>query len=169
MNEITNVASRRLDRFPQYEFLASGEIISLLHKAPRKLAGMKCGNYLAVSLKCKNGTREKIYIHRAIAEAFHGPCPDGMECRHLNGDSSDNRPSNLKWGTRRENARDRITHDTASIGERHGQAKLTAKNVSEMRRIRSETGKSFREIADDFGVSTMTAHRAITGSLWRTS
>ena len=36
-------------------------------------------------------------------EAFVGPRPEGNEVLHLNGNPSDNRLENLKYGTRREN------------------------------------------------------------------
>lgn len=65
-------------------------------------------------------------VHRMVCEAFHGPCPDGMECRHVNGDPADNRAENLAWGTRLENQRDRLRHATCNSGERNGRAKITA-------------------------------------------
>jgi hypothetical protein len=46
------------------------------------------------------------------ATAFLGPRPDALEVRHLNGDSLDNRVSNLKYGTGAENAQDSIKHGT---------------------------------------------------------
>jgi hypothetical protein len=52
------------------------------------------------------------YIHRLVIEAFVGPQPPGMECCHLNGDASDNRPENLRWGTRSDNMRDKVLHGT---------------------------------------------------------
>lgn len=43
-------------------------------------------------------------IHRLIAEAFHGAPPfDGAVVMHLDENSANNRPSNLKWGTQKEN------------------------------------------------------------------
>lgn len=43
-------------------------------------------------------------IHRLVCEAFHGPAPSHKHIvLHLNEDASDNRPENLKWGTRKEN------------------------------------------------------------------
>lgn len=56
--------------------------------------------------------------------AFVGPCPEGQEARHLDGDASNNRwaPGNeeetmaaggsLMWGTHRENIRDKHRHGT---------------------------------------------------------
>lgn len=52
-------------------------------------------------------------VHRLVAAAFHGPCPDGMEVRHLDGVRTNNTPSNLAYGTHLENLQDTVRHGTA--------------------------------------------------------
>jgi len=43
-------------------------------------------------------------VHRLVCEAFHGPSPkDKPVCMHLDENSANNRPSNLAWGTQKEN------------------------------------------------------------------
>jgi hypothetical protein len=55
--------------------------------------------------------RKMIYVHIMVLETFAGPCPPGMECRHLNGVRADCRwPENLCWGTHSDNMRDRVAH-----------------------------------------------------------
>ncbi len=45
-----------------------------------------------------------IRVHRAVCEAFHGPAPfEGAVVMHLDENSLNNRPENLKWGTQKEN------------------------------------------------------------------
>jgi hypothetical protein len=51
-------------------------------------------------------------VHQLVLAAFVGPCPDGMEVRHLNGSRSDNRLSNLSYGTVRQNRLDQQIHGT---------------------------------------------------------
>jgi hypothetical protein len=51
-----------------------------------------------------------------------------MQCRHLDGNRSNNRLDNLAWGTPLENGADKARHGTAK-GERNGRAKLTAAKV----------------------------------------
>jgi hypothetical protein len=66
-------------------------------------------NYLVVSLS-RNGTAQRVPVHRVVCRTFHGEPLPGQEVRHLNGDDRDNRPENLKWGTRAENIQDVIKH-----------------------------------------------------------
>jgi hypothetical protein len=43
-------------------------------------------------------------VHRLVCEAFHGPPPSEKHIvLHLNEEPTDNRPENLRWGTRKEN------------------------------------------------------------------
>lgn len=43
-------------------------------------------------------------VARLICEAFHGPAPfPRAVCMHLDENSRNNRPENLRWGTQREN------------------------------------------------------------------
>jgi HNH endonuclease/NUMOD4 motif-containing protein len=51
-------------------------------------------------------------VHRLVLAAFVGPCPRGLEGCHENGDPSDNRLSNLRWGTHTSNNRDKQRHGT---------------------------------------------------------
>jgi hypothetical protein len=85
--------------------------------------------YEIVSVRCVDGSRRKQLVHRIVARVFHGDPPDGLECRHKDGNNRNNRADNLAWGTRSENMLDTIAHGThVSIakrermprGERHG-------------------------------------------------
>lgn len=67
--------------------------------------------YPQVSLS-RNNKRTTTGVHLLVATTFHGLCPEGMECRHLDGDKSNNDIQNLQWGTRSENTYDRVAHGT---------------------------------------------------------
>lgn len=51
-------------------------------------------------------------IHRIVMLAFAGPCPDGQEVCHENGDRSDNRLANLRYDTHSNNQKDQAKHGT---------------------------------------------------------
>jgi hypothetical protein len=49
-----------------------------------------------------NGTTHK--VHKLIAEAFHGPPPfTDVVAMHIDENAANNRASNIKWGTQKEN------------------------------------------------------------------
>lgn len=65
--------------------------------------------YLVVVLTRRND-RTTIPVYRLVLAAFVGPCPDGMEGCHNDGDKTNNTPANLRWDTRSENIRDTVRH-----------------------------------------------------------
>lgn len=48
---------------------------------------------------------KSILVHRLVLTVFVGACPDGKETLHRNDIETDNRLSNLRWGTHTENIR----------------------------------------------------------------
>ena len=53
-----------------------------------------------------------------------------------------------------------------SQGEKHGNAKLTADNVRELRSLHAD-GATLRQLADKFGVSNVSIYNAVAGRTWR--
>jgi uncharacterized protein YjiS (DUF1127 family) len=104
-------------------------------------------------------------VHRLVLEAFRGPCPDGHETRHLNGNSLDNRLDNLAWGTRADNSADKRRHGTMQSGARNGGAKLTAKQVEQIRELRPH--RTLQQLADAFGISRSQVKRIVYGQSWQ--
>lgn len=122
----------------------------------------RCG-YSRVELS-RCGLPRKWFVHRLVLVAFVGVCPAGLQCRHLDGDPSNNRLSNLQWGSATENAADRVRHGTAPRGERHQNARLTASAVADIRaRAKSVT---VSRLAREYGVSRTTVRRAASGQTW---
>ena len=64
--------------------------------------------YLSVSMRDSEGKKKTHLIHRLVLSTFTGPCPEGLEARHLNDKNTDNRLDNLEWGTRLQNVKDRF-------------------------------------------------------------
>lgn len=120
--------------------------------------------YKIVQRSVNNKTQQK-YLHRVLLESFVGPCPDGCEALHINGDRMDNSISNLRWGTRKENVADAIRHGTATIGVKNSKAKFDATQVVSVRRLKQQ-GVSSKEIAHSFSVSVATIDNIIRGKTY---
>lgn len=65
--------------------------------------------YLTVNPCNEDGNKNR-YVHRLVLEAFVGKCPDGMETLHIDGDPTNNRVDNLRWGSSSDNPLDIIRH-----------------------------------------------------------
>lgn len=113
--------------FPGYDASSLGRVRSWRYNkgvllVPRLLRPVpRDSGHLKVSISPDRTVRAKcVYVHTLVMLAFRGPCPPGYQCRHLNGDPADNRLGNLRWGTAKENARDRDLHGRTARGERSG-------------------------------------------------
>lgn len=65
--------------------------------------------HLLVTLT-KLGVHHRFFVHVLVATTFIGPCPDGMECCHNDGNGLNNWYGNLRWDTRSSNNYDRAKH-----------------------------------------------------------
>ena len=87
-----------------YEVSDLGRVRSKHSGEWKVLSARKVGSgYLQVSL-CKDGKKNKLYVHRLVAQSF---IPNdnifNTEINHINECKSDNRASNLEWCDRRYN------------------------------------------------------------------
>lgn len=113
-----------------------------------------------------NGRRFTVKVHKLVLLTFVGPCPDGMQCRHLDGNKTNNHVLNLAWGTRAENANDKTLHGTTTKGEKSNTAKLTSDDVMEIRR-RFANGESQKDINKDFHVTAANISLIVLRQSWR--
>lgn len=160
---------RQVDDFPAYRVGSDGSVWSRWRKGP----GANLSNttwtqlrttpdrdgYRRVQLSHMNGTKLTRKVCVLVAEAFLGPQPDGMECRHKNGRCADDRSDNLIWGTSLENAADKRRHGTIAKGERHGRATMTDQQIAEILDLKGKATQ--QQVADQFGCS-----RGYVGQLW---
>ena len=108
----------------------------------------------------KEGRFHSIFVHRAVCEAFHGPCPSpAHEVAHYDGTRTNNRADNLRWATRSENRDDQRRHGTLVNGHRNGRAKFTLEQVAEIR----ASGESVRELARLYQTSGTTIRAIVAG------
>lgn len=62
---------------------------------------------------CGHGRQRLQLVHRLVAAAFIGPCPDGLSVLHWDDDPDNNQVSNLRYGTLSENQYDRYRNALA--------------------------------------------------------
>jgi len=104
--------------------------------------------------------------------AFVGPCPEGMECRHLDGNPGNNNLENLAWGTREENMKDRVDHGVSNRGTRNGMVLLKSEDVLWMRAnfksggTAKYVGAFYTMCSQKFGISRGTVKRIVSGKSW---
>lgn len=103
----------------RYEVSSEGRVRSLDFERPNPLTGgvsRQKGRILVPVDSGKGYLRVHILgklrpVHRLVCEAFHGTSPaDKPHVLHGDGDSKNNRQENLRWGTRKENERDKKEH-----------------------------------------------------------
>lgn len=76
----------------------------------------KNGVVMAVNvILWKDGTPTTRTVHKVVLEEWVGPCPEGFEGCHGDGNPSNNVLSNLRWDTPRNNEHDKIKHGTSRI------------------------------------------------------
>lgn len=149
---------RPIPGFSKYRVCAQGRVYGPLgEKKPTR----DRDRYLRVSVIGDGGRRVTRSVHFLVALTFHGPRPDGLQIRHLDNDPSNNAPTNLAYGTGKENAADRRTagtHVTSSV--------LTQEQVRQvydllLRRV------SLKAIAETFGVTPQMIGRIRRGKAWQ--
>ncbi len=128
--------------------------------------------------------------HRVSWELHYSPIPPGLHVLHRCDNPPCVNPAHLFLGTNADNVKDRIekgrtatgnhggrvfgdrngarTHpETRARGDRHGCAKLTAREVFEIRQVYAEGSVSRQHLAERFGVSRGTIGHIVTGHTWK--
>lgn len=199
------IASRPIEGFPGYFIGADGSVWSARTKGRGRALLRPPEQWVRIrTSRRKDGSRYVVvcfratpggpicnrYVHRLVLEAFVGPCPDGMECRHFPDRSTDNnRLENLAWGTHAQNLEDTFSHGTRQRkkpytprprrqarqkppgpgylkGASHHSAKLSEADVLEIRQLAAE-GVLLCLIAAKFSMSRTRISAIVNGRGWK--
>jgi hypothetical protein len=131
----------------------------------RKLSPSKVDYYI-IKLHRGDKSYRSASIHLLVLETFMGPCPEGLQGCHNDGDKANNRLRNLRRDTPLANSHDRVQHGTLACGSRQGLAKLTEDDVVLARSLH-ERGESFESLSRRFGVARRTVSCAVRGLTWK--
>lgn len=115
------------------------------------------------------GHREKISVsvHILVASAFIGECPEGLTVNHIDGNKTNNQPSNLEYLTQGDNVRHALSiglwRASRESGERLGKQnrKLTETESAAVRLL------VLRGVATDFLARWFFVHRSTINRICR--
>lgn len=160
----------------QYEVSDAGRIRSITRLKPYRddvrVARGRIISPTAVSgyprvLLWKDGKSKSVFVHRLVAEAFHGLPPSPRhQVNHKNGNRADPRATNLEWVTASENQvhayqeLGRKPSRNVVSGEANGRAKLSDAAVEKMRHMHA-SGATYADLAEGFGVHPATVSRVV--------
>lgn len=154
----TSVEFREIERFPGYRFGDDGTAWTRhdfhhgLSDTWRPLLGSNHPRgYRRVEIWV-DGKAHYCFLHRLVLEAFVGPQPPKCQACHNDGNTSNNKLSNLRWDTAKANQADRIKHGTAMFGVGHARAKLRDEDIPVIRQLCID-GKGCLEIGRMYGVN----------------
>ena len=162
----------------RYEVSNVGRIRRIMRDGPPRLLKpvRHPAGYLHVNLS-DGGRRRRSHhlIHRLVATAFIGPCPENYECNHKNGDKTDNRVENLEWCSHKENMLHAVQTGLKKMYRgRNGQFDprfmkntLTEENVRRIHALYAESKHDAPALASMFGVTCEAIRRILIGSSWK--
>lgn len=176
---------KEIPEFPGYEASDHGKIRSywkqsgkiggggkwFLSDNPQRILkpGKARRNPYPIVILQKNHKRICMKVHRLILLAFIGPCPEGMEGCHKDGNRQNPRLDNLRWDTRAGNNIDRYRHghyETQPKGEAHPNSKLKKEDIIQIRKMIIQ-GISLADIGRSLDVSTSNICAISKGRTWR--
>lgn len=161
---------RPIKEFPKYFVSNMGRVKSLArYKKGRILKSSKSKTGYLRFVLCKNGVVSYFSAHRLVAEA-HVPNPQNKpQVNHIDGNKENNNSQNLEWVTQTENMRHAVDTGlkTGLIGDDHPTAKLSKKEVLEIRKKRNRFEVRLSTLSKEYGVSESQISLIARGKSWK--
>lgn len=152
---------REVEGWPTYQVSNLGNVLSSWPKGNTKykIATKGTGGYYRVTLTDKKGKRTKtITVHRLVALHFVDGRDESLHVAHIDGNKSNNRASNLRWTTAKENENHKRSHGNFVAGNRSPILNIYC--VSAIRKLNA-SGWSQHKLSDLFEVSVQTINNAL--------
>jgi hypothetical protein len=109
--------------------------------------------------------RRTVYIHRLVAAAFLGPCGEGLQVNHIDGNSRNNHAANLEYITQAGNVRHAVAIGLIPLGERSHSAKLTERQVREIIALKGKL--TTRKVGEMYGIACGVVSQIQNRKLWK--
>lgn len=151
--------------FSNYEASNLGHIRRTINQRVLKPTAHRRGKRPRVTV-WKHGQPVSHFVARLVAMAFHGPCPDGYECNHIDGVRTNNHADNLEWVTRQANRAHAIAFGLIAKGSRQRHAKLTEEQVREIKKELAK-GATSASLGRRYGVRYTTISAIKNGRAWK--
>lgn len=157
MKEMWQICSRA----PNYEVSTFGRVRHKDTKRLRKLQYNKKG-YTSFGAYLPHKTKKhcsRVFLHRAVAEAFI-PNPNNLpEVNHLDGNPRNNNVNNLEWASHREN----LVHSVVILGNNR---KIDDELVTKIQQeyipySRRGSGHNMEDLAEKYQVNPTTIHQIL--------
>ncbi len=133
-----------------------GRLFSLIRKRPIRASTDRSTGYQIVGLLVSSKPRKykSCRVHTLVMRAFVGEPREGQQGAHKDGDPTNNKLSNLRWSSARENMQDQVKHGT----RKYGQPRLTTFQRLQIEAMKV-VGYSNATIADHTGCTIRTVQR----------
>lgn len=165
---------RPIPEWPEYEASSDGQVRRVMLKrgtrgAQHLMARSTAvwGGYPFVSLT-RDYRSVGHYVHRLVAAAFLGPCPEGMEVNHKDSNRQNNHVDNLEYVTRAENMLHayRVGGRIQRYGEQSPNSRLTTAQAFEIWQLR-QSGIGVRELGRRYAISPRVISKIQSGTAWK--
>ncbi len=149
-----------IPNYNEYEVSNLGRVKSLKRKTPLILSPSSDGSgYLGVNLSVNNIQTYR-RIHRLVALAFIGPCPNGLEACHNDGNNKNNRLDNLRYDTHKANMQEsKRCNGPTSLTKLLEKKYFGQKRFYRAKLIRQDhqLGMTTKELSQKYGISMSNA------------
>lgn len=110
---------------------------------------------------------KSLRAHRVAYELFVGPIEEGTQICHHCDNGACVRPAHLFQGTIADNLHDMVEKGRSLTGEKNVKAKVTAEDVSEIRRLYAQGNMTQQQLAVLFDLKQITISNIVLHKTWR--
>ncbi|PTK22497.1 NUMOD4 domain-containing protein [Staphylococcus hominis] len=172
-----------VEGFPNYMISNCGRLYSKTHVTVfedgrrRKFEGQfikiyKSKNGYSIARLSHKGVKKTKYIHRLVANHFIEKNSGKNEINHKDGNKSNNKIENLEWCTSKENKvhgwQNKLYKPHNNMrGTKHGNCKMSEKQVLEIRKLYDEKKKTLKELSLLFNAPHSTIQKIVYRKTWK--